>query len=336
MPPGYLELREYPSGLNTQRAIFKGVFGAGNCENLEPFFRYYHRQCKQVTSIAMTDCTDFQLRKHADLLEIITIIRNNTPHYEVVTKLMTKWNTGMTSPVIQNVLDLAMRLLTMIDVGAFSNAYTGRDHITFTNGTLAEFLRMQGLFDARPVIPCDNVKLESHFHACNIERIAGLTIQLTTNLCDHLLLREDSGHKVVYVFHHAAFLQCHLRNSSVFPPEFIEETLQTFAILFPKGIKKIERWYRGKGNIEDLDFTVLRFCPSQRRVGEYQYWRDRLVTLKEAFDDSQPRSLSQWWHDRRDVTQWYAVWVAVFFTVFFGLIQSVVGILQLYKAYRPT
>lgn len=87
--------------------------------------------------------------------------------------------------------------------------------------------------------------------------------------------------------------------------------------------------------MEELDFAVLTVSHPGRRIDEYKYWRDRLVTLKEALDDSQPRSFGQWWHDRRDATQWYAVWIAVFFTVFFGLVQSVVGILQLYKAYYP-
>lgn len=88
--------------------------------------------------------------------------------------------------------------------------------------------------------------------------------------------------------------------------------------------------------MEELDFAVLKGSHPWRRIDGYEYWRDRLVTLKEAFDDSRPRSFGQWWHDRRDATQWYAVWIAVFFTVFFGLVQSVVGIMQLYKAYYPT
>ncbi|KAI1323694.1 hypothetical protein F5Y16DRAFT_412452 [Xylariaceae sp. FL0255] len=206
----------------------------------------------------------------------------------------------------------------MIDVGTFHNVYTGREPITWTNGTLADFLKTQALFDALPSIPCDNIKLETNFHACNIELIGGITVYLTTNLSDHLLLYEDSRDRVV----------C----TSVFPDGFVEETLNTLGLLFPRGSKKVEKWYKGKGKQEDLDLTVLRCLQPKRRIDEYRYWRDRLVILKEAFDESNPRSLRQWWHDRRDATQWYALWVAVFFTVFFGLAQTVVGILQLYKS----
>ncbi|KAH8758063.1 hypothetical protein F5882DRAFT_431958 [Hyaloscypha sp. PMI_1271] len=221
----------------------------------------------------------------------------------------------------------------MIDVGVFYNAYTGREDVTWTAGTLAGFLQRLSLFSTRQVIPCDGIRLENNFHVCNIERIAGLEVQLTTNLCDHLLLREDI--RVVYVFHHAAFLQSH-KGNSVFPDGFVEETLQTLALLFPKGNRQVEKWYKKKDKVEELDFTVLKVSHPWRRIDGYEYWRDRLVTLKEAFDDSRPRSFGQWWHDRRDATQWYAVWIAVFFTVFFGFVQSVVGIMQLYKAYYPT
>jgi ABC-type Fe3+ transport system permease subunit len=61
------------------------------------------------------------------------------------------------------------------------------------------------------------------------------------------------------------------------------------------------------------------------------------VVLKEAFDEAEPRSLSQLWFDRRVRVQWYTLWVAVLvfiLTIFFGLVQSVEGALQVYLAFR--
>ncbi|KAK0621877.1 hypothetical protein B0T17DRAFT_535299 [Bombardia bombarda] len=43
--------------------------------------------------------------------------------------------------------------------------------------------------------------------------------------------------------------------------------------------------------------------------------------------------LAQWWNDRRDGIQWYTLWVAIGFTVFFGLVQSIEGGMQVYKAW---
>jgi len=59
--------------------------------------------------------------------------------------------------------------------------------------------------------------------------------------------------------------------------------------------------------------------------------------LKLAFDDSTPRRLSQWWGDRRNSPQWYTFWVAVLvfaFTVFFGLVQSIAAVLQVYLSWK--
>jgi hypothetical protein len=75
----------------------------------------------------------------------------------------------------------------------------------------------------------------------------------------------------------------------------------------------------------------------QRRLENFVFWRDRLVILKQAFDEAQPKALSQWWYDRRNGVQWYTFWVAilVFVTaIFFGVVQSVEGALQVYLAFE--
>jgi hypothetical protein len=117
--------------------------------------------------------------------------------------------------------------------------------------------------------------------------------------------------------------------NTVFPDGFIDETLQTLALLFPKGDRAVEEWHRRKLPAEELDFAVLRCGPAIRQIDQYRFWRDRLVQLKEALDYSRPRNIRQWWHDRRDGVQWYTLWIAVFCTVLFGLIQSIEGAIQL-------
>jgi hypothetical protein len=67
-----------------------------------------------------------------------------------------------------------------------------------------------------------------------------------------------------------------------------------------------------------------------RQFEKFHFWHDRLVILKQAFDDSRPTGLTQWWFDRRNVVQWYTFWVAVavlFLTIFFGMVQSIEGAL---------
>jgi hypothetical protein len=76
-----------------------------------------------------------------------------------------------------------------------------------------------------------------------------------------------------------------------------------------------------------------------RQIEKFCYWRDRLIVLKQVFDAAEPKTLSQWWNDRRKGVQWYTFWVAILvliFTLFFGFVQCVEGALQVYKAYHPS
>jgi hypothetical protein len=75
----------------------------------------------------------------------------------------------------------------------------------------------------------------------------------------------------------------------------------------------------------------------RRQIENFRYWHDRLVVLKEVYDDARPNTLSQWWYDRRNGVQWYTFWVALWvliLAIFFGLVQCVVGALQVYKAFN--
>jgi hypothetical protein len=131
----------------------------------------------------------------------------------------------------------------------------------------------------------------------------------------------------------AIYQTCH--RSSLFPEGFIDETLATLALLFLQGNRNIRKWYDSQIPFDERDHDVLKCGSAQRRIQRYKYWHDRLVVLKEEFDESRPSTLSQWWNDRREGTQWYTLWVAISITLLFGLIQTVVSILQLYKAYYP-
>jgi hypothetical protein len=74
-----------------------------------------------------------------------------------------------------------------------------------------------------------------------------------------------------------------------------------------------------------------------RQIERFVYWHDRLVTLKQVFNEAQPKNLSQWWHDRRNGVQWYTFWVAILvlgLTLIFGLTQCIEGALQVYIAYK--
>ena len=130
--------------------------------------------------------------------------------------------------------------------------------------------------------------------------------------------------------------------SSLFPEGLVNETLRTLALLFPQSDRHIKSWFESLPNSLALDskfMTCGQLRSKDRQVEKFKFWHDRIIILKQVFDESRPSTISQWWHDRRNGVQWYTFWVAIMvlaLTVFFGLVQSIEGALQVYKAYHPT
>ena len=120
----------------------------------------------------------------------------------------------------------------------------------------------------------------------------------------------------------------------------IDETLRTIALLIPANDPGSRKWFKNKRKGLSLDSKAGSYnAPnsSERQIERFQYWRDRLVILKQAFDDSEPGGIASWWYDDRKKVQWYTFWVAaavLLLTVMFGLIQSISGIVQAWAAVR--
>lgn len=197
-------LRENALPQHVQALISHEIFGTAEVGTLRPYFRYYSQQCKSMSAMATRHGQQFPLTNHAELLGLIQKIRLRMPHAEIKEELISK-HPATTENLIHNAIDLVPRLLLMVDVGRFEYAYTGRDTLTWTSGTIQDLIGTMDLFNGRPELACDGLKLENSFNVVNIERFAGFDVHLTTNLKDHLLVREDV--KVVTIFHHAAFLQ---------------------------------------------------------------------------------------------------------------------------------
>lgn len=127
----------------------------------------------------------------------------------------------------------------------------------------------------------------------------------------------------------------------MFPDHFIEETLRTIALLFPKYDLVSKKWYQkvASDSTYRLDMQLAEtgnLNTEMRQIENFRYWHDRLVILKEVYDEARPNTLSQWWYDRRNGVQWYTFWVALWvlmLTITVGAVQCVEGALQVYKAF---
>lgn len=122
--------------------------------------------------------------------------------------------------------------------------------------------------------------------------------------------------------------------------ELIDETLLTISLLIPASDSRSRNWFKTKRKGLSLDSKAGLYNAlnaSARRIERFHYWRDRLVILKQAFDDSEPNGIASWWYDERKKVQWYTFWVAaavLLLTIVFGLIQSASGVVQTWDAVR--
>ncbi|KAL1882855.1 hypothetical protein Daus18300_000493 [Diaporthe australafricana] len=304
--------------------------------NFGPYWNFYVKEC----AYALHNCgRHIAIRTHADVLQVAAQLEADLTRLEIKDSIRTKLTSRHANEeeILENSINLVSSLLIMIHCGTFSYGFSGGTELRWTHGSLRQHLAYY--FAEPPVLGHERIKLENNFTAPNLTRIAGLEIEWTDNLIDHLRMSDDD--KKVHIFHHATFLECQRQSeNSLLPDGLAAETLQTLALLLPTADSETKRWFSKTAATADLDSRAIRcgrLRSDRRQIEKFKFWRDRLVTLKQVFDEAQPRTLSQWWNDRRNGVQWYTFWVAVLvlvLTVLFGLIQSVEGALQVYASFK--
>ncbi|KAF2114843.1 hypothetical protein BDV96DRAFT_600015 [Lophiotrema nucula] len=300
------------------------------------YFDYYKQECDDALH---DQGRHVSLRTHEEIAWLAGHLQEHRTGVDLNPVLRSKLTQQRTQDeeddMIEGSLHLTARLLVMMDIGTLRQGFSGRKSLLWqTDKSLRQCVH--DYFGSPSLSGYDNLKLETGFTARNLERIAGIEIQWTNNLADHLRLVEDDSK--VRVFHHASFLK--------WQQSLSEETLNTFALLFPQSDVTTAKWYRSVQEASSKSITLdgqLVKCgdlkQADRDFERFHFWRERLVCLKQVFDQSRPKTLSQWWFDRRDGVQWYTFWAAIlviFLTILFGAVQSVEGAMQVYKAYHPT
>ncbi|KAF1842834.1 uncharacterized protein K460DRAFT_407219 [Cucurbitaria berberidis CBS 394.84] len=303
--------------------------------DLEPYFRYYTRQCHD----ALVDHGQHVLaRTHQDIIDIACRFEDQNSRDTIKEGLRSKL-LKPERPNVDNILDgaidLAARLHLMINISYAKLFISGQLQLSWESGSLKDLLSNH--FSEAVRLGNDGIKLDPTFTATNLESIAGIQIKPTDNLVDHLRLI-DKEDKVVAIFHHASFLN--RQTGTVLPQGLKEETLRTLSLLFPQHDRQTRHWLKKQsGRFDDMLHRCDPIRLEDRQIEKFHFWHDRLVMLKQAFDQSRPATMSQWWFDRRNGVQWYTFWISVLvllLTIIFGIVQSIEGALQVYKAYHPT
>jgi hypothetical protein len=91
----------------------------------------------------------------------------------------------------------------MMEFCSLEYSFSGGEQLHWTEGSIKDCI---GKHFKVPENLTEKVKLEPAFTTLNLGRIAGLEIEWTANLGDHLRLKDDD--KTVAIFHHASFLEC--------------------------------------------------------------------------------------------------------------------------------
>ncbi|KAL2809073.1 hypothetical protein BJX63DRAFT_445525 [Aspergillus granulosus] len=295
--------------------------------NHEAYFQYYHQQCslmalhgggQYVTVNTLSDVHHIvqMLKQHMSRHDIVAAIKGGHP---VVHEEFCEYSVNFT-----------VRLLLMLRFGHVKYEVLPRRCLTWTDGSLAEFVAAH--FNAVPILSTERIRLQKSFDAWSLNAIAGITIEWTDNLADHLLLVDDDTK--LLIFHHASFLE-HQWNSVFFPQGLVAETLQTLALLFPQS--EFSSPHSSKKGKHKRVIRCGNLRADARQIEKFRFWRDRLIVLKQTYDDATPSTISQWWHDRRNGVQWYTFWVAILILIIsttLGIVQCVEGALQVYLGYR--
>lgn len=178
--------------------------------DLSAYFNYYTEQC----NLAFHDGgRSISIKTHRDVLEIVDVLKTSMTRDDIRPYVPDDFSdTHVPDTKVKDArrardgsIDLAARLMLMMDIGNVVHAVTGRKALRWDKGSLREWLERYFDLDASTRLGDERVKLEKGFHVRNLERIAGLQVVFTDNLADHLRLSNDD--KVVEIFHQVSFLE---------------------------------------------------------------------------------------------------------------------------------
>ncbi|KAL6707080.1 hypothetical protein ACN47E_004832 [Coniothyrium glycines] len=313
------------------------------------YFAYYLRECEA----ALANPEEISIKTHRDLLEAAHHLQHDSTEDDIKRKLQRSITHQCSSTGEKRIMDgsirLAVRILTMVNIGLLHTEVSGQLIVQWHHGSLQEAIHEHFNSQAEIDTEFEHAIFGSEITCRNIEHMTNIQVVPTDNLADHMRLVE-SGKKLC-MFRHIAFLNM-LKDSKLplFPKGFAEETLDTLRLLLPENDRKTRVWledeFKMRAGYSCFDRGLLK-CgyfklghPS-RSLKHYKFWRDRLEVLKDTVEEATPpsKALLKALRDRKAGDRWLNSWVAMFaigLTLFFGLVQSIEGAIQVYKAYHSS
>lgn len=146
------------------------------------------------------------VRTHDDLLDVVGAIKEGLSCDQIrhrFRETVFKGPESSQDELLNASINLGATILVMIDFSHWTFDLSLPQPRRLTEGTLQDHLKTY--FVPSENLNKEKITLESSFNAMNLVRIAGLKIEWTDNLVDHLqLTNEDTK---VHIFHHISWLE---------------------------------------------------------------------------------------------------------------------------------
>ncbi|PFH60328.1 hypothetical protein XA68_11139 [Ophiocordyceps unilateralis] len=288
----------------TKAAIARPFWDCRPQATLEYYWKYYQEEC---TRALHDGGRHVAMRTQGDVADCVGKLKSGIRRQDIKEEMRSRLTAAHANEdeMLDNSIDLAASLLLMMSFCSYSYGFSGRRWLRWSSHDSLRASIRPCFESSAGDLAQERVKLERVFTARNVVMIASLEIVWTDNLLDHLRLADDD--RRVHIFHHASFLEMQKQSvDTILPQGLGEETLRTLALLFPSADSQTRKWLLNLPQYHCLDKRVMqcgRLKTDDRHIDNFRFWRERLALLKQVFDESQPQSLSSWWHDRRNGVQ---------------------------------
>lgn len=186
------------------------LFSNGNRHIAEGLDAYFNQWCMRLSQGCSREICD-ALDSYGHILAAISIFKKQKISTETFNVEFTALFPNASIEETEAFMTLGLRLLCMLKIGPAKGyvVMPGSD-LGWTADPMCsvkEYINAE--FDTKS--EGVDIKLPRIFNARNIERIAGIEISWTSNLIDHLKMRDDDT--VVTIFYHASFLKAQMNSA---------------------------------------------------------------------------------------------------------------------------
>jgi hypothetical protein len=168
------------------------------------YFNFYNRECHAAL---VNEGQHLWARCHADVLQIAQLLVTESTKEAVKLMICQRLTPGRSleaeDRMLSGTINLATRLLAMVNAGPLPNEISSHQPITWDDGSFGKAVHTH--FDAYIDSDSEDVILGTDLTARNIDHDANIEIIWTDNLVDHLRLADDD--RKLCIFHHASFLK---------------------------------------------------------------------------------------------------------------------------------